>query len=279
MKTDTVLRVGVITVVVAAGHVWGLASSLLLSSSSSSLTRVSSSVHIDYHQEISSLQMITKLAVSSQQQQQQQQQQHETNKDNDNDTNTTDTFTSSNNNNEILHSFFTTTRSLPTRRRIIMQYAIAAAAVTTSSILVPPFGCTTTTTCWAQEQSTEEVRLLAATREQLDVVVQACSVQAWPEADELVRGIDLMGLHKLVHNNTTFLIDSGNNNDIEWAVTGIGVLRTQLAAAATTTTPHTTVTNDDAIQIMTIGTDSRAALERFMVSRSNNNYDEDGVDE
>ena len=222
--------------------------------------------------------MITKLAVSSQQQQQQQQQQHETNKDND-DTNTTDTFTSSNNNNEIIHSFFTTTRSLPTRRRIIMQYAIAAAAVTTSSILVPPFGCTTTTTCWAQEQRTEEVRLLAATREQLDVVVQACSVQAWPEAEELVREIDLDALQQLVHNNTTFLIDSGNNNDIELAVTGIGVLRTQLAAAATTTTPHTTVTNDDAIQIMTIGTDSRAALERFMASRWKNNYDEDGMDD
>ena len=220
--------------------------------------------------------MITKLALSLQQQQQQQQQ-HETNKDNDDtDTNTTDNFMSSNNSIDTIHSFFSTARNPATRREIVAHYVTAgAAAVTTSSVLDPLLG-RTTIPCWAQEVK-EEVRLLAATCEQLDVVVQACSVQAWNDAEELVRGIDLMGLHKLVQNNTTFLVDSGNNNDIDLAVTGIGVLRTQLAAA--TTTPHTTVTNDDAIQIMTIGTDSRAALERFMVSRSNNNYDEDGVDE
>ena len=144
-----------------------------------------------------------------------------------------------------------------------------------------------------------DLLVVIAVREQLDVIVQACSVQAWTEAYELVRVLEeeefgAAGaaapsslLQQLIQQNTTYLVDSGNTNDLDFAVAGIASLRQQLQhgrSTRTTATPShaaivVSLTTDEAISIMTIGTESRSALDRYINSMQNNDYDEEKVGE
>ena len=144
-----------------------------------------------------------------------------------------------------------------------------------------------------------DLLVVIAVREQLDGIVQACSVQAWTEAYDLVRVLEeeeatagasaapSSPLQQLVQTNNTYLVDSGNTNDLDFAVAGIASIRQQLRHGQSTrttssTTPHAAIvslTTEEAIAIMTIGTDSRLALDRYINSMKHNDYDEHKVGE
>ena len=144
-----------------------------------------------------------------------------------------------------------------------------------------------------------DLLVVIAVREQLDGIVQACSVQAWTEAYDLVRVLEeeeatagasaapSSPLQQLVQTNNTYLVDSGNTNDLDFAVAGIASIRQQLRHGQSTrttssTTPHAAIvslTTEEAIAIMTIGTDSRLALDRYITSMKHNDYDEHKVGE
>lgn len=147
-----------------------------------------------------------------------------------------------------------------------------------------------------------DLLVVIAVREQLDGIVQACSVQVWTEADDLVRVLEeeeeattagasaapSSPLQQLGQTNNTYLVDSGNTNDLDFAVAGmIASIRQQLRHGQSTrttssTTPHAAIvslTTEEAIAIMTIGTDSRLALDRYINSMKHNDYDEHKVGE
>ena len=144
-----------------------------------------------------------------------------------------------------------------------------------------------------------DLLVVIAVREQLDGIVPACSVQAWTDAYDLVRVLEeeeatagasaapSSPLQQLVQTNNTYLVDSGTTNDLDFAVAGIASIRQQFRHGQSTrttssTTPHAAIvslTTEEAIAIMTIGTDSRLALDRYINSMKHNDYDEHKVGE
>ena len=87
---------------------------------------------------------------------------------------------------------------------------------------------------------------LQEARDQLDLVVQACSVQAWTDAYDLVSDSTLDNLASMMPKN-----------EAEPILGGIQTLRQRLSGV-------TFLPTQDAIAIMSVGTQTRSALEKYI---------------
>ena len=133
------------------------------------------------------------------------------------------------------------------------SYILARRKFVTSSLvsLITVFGTECTFSkklAWAKTTST--ALQLEDARDQIDLVVQACSVQAWVDAYELVSDSSLDNLEEL------FVF---NKEDVDVISNGINSLRDRLKDV-------TSLPTKEAIEVMSIGTQTRSAMEKYISS-------------
>ena len=132
------------------------------------------------------------------------------------------------------------------------SYILARRKFVTSSLvsLITVFGTECTFSkklAWAKTTST--ALQLGDARDQIDLVVQACSVQAWVDAYELVSDSSLDSIERIVFNK----------EDVDVISNGINSLRDRLKDV-------TSLPTKEAIEVMSIGTQTRSAMEKYISS-------------
>ena len=136
-----------------------------------------------------------------------------------------------------------TNHALLNRRREFLAIGGSVASWGSIAFVSPP--------AWSQPVAS--LSQVQEARDQLDLVVQACSVQAWTDAYDLVSDSSLDNIGSMIPKD----------EEAELVSVGIQTLRERLNRV-------TSLPTQDAVAVMSVGTQTRLALEKYLQKSESN---------